>query len=119
MLNPADIVISPKQGTGAALLAKNTSEDGSFARAPKAEGGFLEISIRLDIPTERVDTAMKDGGLDNKSAEDALLSLSSTSVFGAILETGESNPWDSMDDVVTTTANNCPYELMETGKMDL
>lgn len=89
MLNLADIVISSKQGIGAVLLAKNTSEEWSFARAPKAKGGFLEISVCLDIPTEGADTAMKDGGLVNKSTKDVLLSLSSTSIFGATLEMDE------------------------------
>jgi hypothetical protein len=43
-----------------------------------------------------VDTTIKDGGLDNKSTEEALLSLSSIPVSGAAPVV---NAWDNLDDV--------------------
>jgi hypothetical protein len=57
---------------------------------------ILDSTIGLDIPAEGVDTTIKDGGLDDTSATEALLSLSSTPVSGAAPIT---NAWDNLDDV--------------------
>jgi hypothetical protein len=81
-LNPADTVIS--------------SEERSFAKLPNVVVKFLDSTVGPNIPAEGVDTAIKDGKLDDTSTEEALLSLSSTPVSRAIPVT---NVWDNSDDV--------------------
>jgi hypothetical protein len=95
-LNPADTVISSEHGTGVALQAANTSEERSFAKLPNVVVKFLDSTVGPNIPAEGVDTAIKDGKLDDTSTEEALLSLSSTPVSRAIPVT---NVWDNSDDV--------------------
>jgi hypothetical protein len=56
---------------------------------------ILDNTVHPNIPAEGVDTPMKDGGLDDTSAEEALLSLSSILVSGAVLV---ANPWDNLLD---------------------
>jgi hypothetical protein len=56
----------------------------------------LDSIVGPDILAEGVDIAINYGGFDNTSAEEALLSLSSTLVSRATLVT---NAWDNLDDV--------------------
>jgi hypothetical protein len=95
-VNPADTVISSEHGTRAALLAANSSKEWSFAKSSNAVVQILDNTVGRDIPAGGVDTTIKDGGLDNKSTEEALLSLSSIPVSGAAPVV---NAWDNLDDV--------------------
>jgi hypothetical protein len=115
--NPIDIVNSSEVGCKDSVLPLNTMEQ-SFEKAAIPGGETLGTSCHPFNPAPRTDTAMMEGGLDNSAAKAALLLLSSTLVSGATPETGEANPWDTLEALATATAGDNPYDLVKTSVKD-
>jgi hypothetical protein len=115
--NPLHIFNSSEDGYGESVLPLNIVE-WSFKKVAIPGRKIVGTGCLSFIPTPCMDIAMMEGGLDDSAAEAALLSLLPTPNSGATPETGEANPWDTLEALATTTIGDNPYDLVETSVKD-